>query len=64
MEERDGAGALQATYVNGGGIDRYVTQSRGGSEYWTVQSPLNGSVGALVDSAGAIICIVRGRGFV
>ena len=54
IEERDGGGTLQATYINGPGIDEYILMNRDSTDYWYMQSPIIGNVAALVDSNGAI----------
>ena len=52
IEERDGDDALTATYINGPGIDEYVTMNRDSTNYWYMQSPIVGNVAALQSSRG------------
>jgi RHS repeat-associated protein len=51
IEEQDGGGATQATYVYGSYVDEPLTMDRGGSTYYYHQNAL-WSVEAITDSAG------------
>jgi RHS repeat-associated protein len=46
--------SLVAEYVNGASIDEPIVMTRDSTDYWYMQTALNGSVAALVDSSGAI----------
>lgn len=54
VEERDGVGTTQATYVYGIGIDEVIQMSRGGSEYFYHQDDM-GNVMALSDETGSVV---------
>jgi len=54
IEEQDGGGVTQATYVYGNYVDDALTMTRGGQTYYYHQNAL-GSVEALTDSTGTVV---------
>lgn len=53
IEERSSAGALNADWVHGDGVDEPLTMTRGGTTYFYTRDAL-GSVRELTNSAGAV----------
>jgi RHS repeat-associated protein len=54
VEEQDGSGATEATYVFAGGLNDVVSMQRGGVNYWLHADHLR-SVRTVTDSAGAVV---------
>ena len=54
MEERDGDDVLQASYINGAGLDEYLLMNRNSTNYWYMDSAIVGNMAALVNSSGSI----------
>ena len=54
LEEKDGAGALQATYIYGPWIDEALTMTRNGQTYYYFYDGL-GSVSDLTNAAGEVV---------
>ena len=54
IEERDGTGAVEATYVYGRGVDDVLQMARGGTDYYFHQDDL-GNVVAVTDGSGNVV---------
>ena len=54
IEERDGAGAVMATYVYGTDVDEVLNMQRGGQDYYYHTDAL-GSVEAITDNVGNVV---------
>src|SRR5690606_7910426 len=54
IEERDGGGSVQATYVYGRGVDEILSMNHSSEDYYYHQDDL-GNVMAITDDTGAVL---------